>query len=80
MHDDIYGTYAGGPHGPSPDDIIDRDLTSPQFVSWTARREAKHLLEVVSHLWPDDKGMVDMADKAHDLICAIDDAIEGRTT
>ena len=58
-------------------DIIDRDLASPQFVSWTARREAKHLLEVVSHLWPDS----DMRAKAlrmFELACEIDDEIERR--
>jgi len=55
--------------------MIDRDLASPQFVSWTARREAKHLLEVVSHLRPDSE-MRQKALRAFELISEIDDAIE----
>ena len=56
-------------------EMIDRDLTSPQFVTWTARREAKHQLEVISHLWPDG-ALREKALKMFELACEIDDAVE----
>lgn len=57
------------------DEMNNRDLASPQFVSWSARREAKHLVEVVSHLYPDGQIKQD-ALNAFELICKVDDAIE----
>ena len=58
--------------------MIDRDLASPQFVSWQARKETKHLLDVVNHLYHDDKTMVQLAEMAYNCVCLIDDEIERR--
>ena len=67
---------------PAFDDVeqamIDRDLASPQFVSWQARKEAKHLLQVVRHLYPNDATMLQLAEMAHNCIILIDDEIEAR--
>lgn len=61
-------------------DMIDRDLANPEFVSWTARREARHLLDVVHQLFPDNAEIINLADRAHEMICTIDDGIEGWMT
>lgn len=58
-------------------EMMDRDLASPQFVSWTVRREARHLLEVVSQLYP-DSSMRLRALRLFELACDIDDEIERR--
>lgn len=55
---------------------IDRDLASPQFLSYAARCEAKRLLDLVKHLYADDEMMIGKAEFAFGLICDIDDAIE----
>lgn len=73
---DIIGKKAVNEDGPSEDDLIDRDLASPQFVSWTARREAGHLRDVVRTLWPHHEQMVEKAQRAFDLIAELDDEIE----
>jgi len=57
---------------------IDRDLASPQFVSWQARKEAKHLYDLVRHLYPDDATMLSLAQMAHNCIILLDDEIEAR--
>lgn len=74
--EDIIGKKATLDDGPSEDDIIDRDLASPQFVSWTARREARHLRDVVRTL-PQLGLLLPMAEEAVRLIDEIDDAITG---
>jgi hypothetical protein len=60
--------------------LIDRDLASPQFVSWQARKEVKHLLDVVKTLYPDDRAMLCVADVAYRSVCLLDDEIEARAT
>lgn len=55
--------------------MIDRDLASPQFVAWGAMQEAKRLLEVINHLWPDGQLRV-KAVKMFELACEIDEEIE----
>jgi hypothetical protein len=57
------------------EEMIDRDLASPQFATWTARREAKHQLEVISHLWPDGALRL-KALRMFELACEIDDTVE----
>ena len=76
---DIIGRKAVLDDGPSEDDLIDRDLASPQFVSWVARREVRHLLDVVKTL-PQFAGLVPMAEEAVRLVEEIDDGIEGYQT
>lgn len=73
---DIIGKKAELDDGPSEDDIIDRDLASPQFVSWTARREAKYLRDVVKTI-PQLRDLLPKAELAHNLIVEIDEALNG---
>lgn len=65
---------------PDADDMTDRDLASPQFVSWSARREANQLLKIIGMLYPDDADLIDRADRAHDLLCGIDDALDAKAS
>lgn len=73
---DIIGKKAVNEDGPSEDDLTDRDLASPQFVSWVARREVRHLRDVVNAL-PDLSGLKPLADEAVRVVDEIDDAISG---
>ncbi len=57
-------------------EIIDNDLASPQFVSWVARREVRHLRDVVRTL-PGLSNLIPMAEEAVRLVDELDDAIEG---
>lgn len=77
--EDIIGKKADDSDSPDPDDIIDRDLASPQFVSWSARKEVGQLHGVIHHL-PELSGLIPMADEALRLVQEIDDAIEGWST
>lgn len=73
---DTYGKKADDSDEPDAEDLTDRDLASPQFVSWSARREVRHLRDVVRTL-PAFSGLTAMADEAVRLVEEIDDAIEG---
>lgn len=73
---DTFGTKATD--GPTPDDQIDRDLATPHFVSWSARRESNALLQSVAANWPDDEDLIAKADRAHELLVEIDDAIAAK--
>lgn len=74
--ENIIGQRAVLPDGPSEDEIMDGDLASPQFVSWTARREAAHLRDVVKTL-PKLRELLPKAELVLNLIIELDDAIEG---
>lgn len=76
---DTYGKKADDSDEPDAEDLTDRDLASPQFVSWSARREVRHLRDVVRTL-PGLSGLTAMADEAVRLVEEIDDAIEGWVT
>lgn len=76
---DIIGKKASNDDGPSEDDLIDRDLASPQFVSWSARKEVRHLRDVVKTL-PYLASLLPMADEAVRLVDEIDAGIEGWET
>lgn len=72
---DIIGKKADPPNEPDEQDLIDRDLSSPEFVSYTARKEVRHLRDVVKTL-PGLSGLIPMADEAVRLVEEIDDAID----
>ena len=70
---DIFGTKASD--GMTPDDAIDRDLGRPEFVAYSARKEAGSLLRSIAANWPDDDDLIAKADRAHELLVEIDDRI-----
>lgn len=78
---DIIGKKAHDPPELTDDeqDRIDRDLASPQFVSWSARKEVRHLRDVVKTL-PYLASLLPMAEEAVRLVDEIDDGIEGWET
>lgn len=72
---EVIGARAPEDDGPTPDDQTDRDLATPHFASWSARRESGALLQSVAANWPDDDDLIAKSDRAHELLCEIDDAI-----
>lgn len=57
------------------EEIVDRDLGTPSFVSWSARREVANLARIVSHLYP-GSDLERNALQALDLVINIDDRLE----
>lgn len=76
---DIIGKKADDRDEPDEQDLIDRDLESPQFVSWVARKNVRHLRDVVKTL-PELAGLLPMAEKAVELVDEIDEGIDGWVT
>lgn len=70
----IYGGKSEDEDGPTPDDILDRDLATPHFVSWSALREMKNLHHII-HALPEYEHLRQMADECLTCMGHLDDHI-----
>lgn len=70
---EIIGQKAVLDDGPDEEDMTDRDLASPQFVSWSARREVRLLRDVIKTLAPTHVVMADLLARADDAVRLVDD-------
>ena len=73
-----FGAKAPDNDGPPPEDQTDRDLATPHFVSWSARRESNALLQTVAANWPEDEELIARCDRLHELAVEIDDRIAAK--
>ena len=79
--EDIIGKKAVLDDGPSEDDLIDRDLGTPEFVSYSALREARQLHGVIRTRFPSDTTLNHKVEQAVLLLRQIDETIhEGLAT
>ena len=67
--------YKSDPFPSIEDDMINRDLASPQFAAYALRSEASRFMDIMNHLYP-DTDLQRMARIIFDLSCQIDDQME----
>ncbi|OPZ61770.1 MAG: hypothetical protein BWY85_02301 [Firmicutes bacterium ADurb.Bin506] len=72
---DTIGKKTDPPNEPDEQDLIDRDLASPQFVSYSAVNQARNLRDVVKTL-PELREMLPKAELALNLLIELDNAID----
>lgn len=57
------------------DEMMNRDLASPQFAAYALRTEASRFMEIMNHLYP-DTDIQRIARVVFDLACQLDDRLE----
>jgi hypothetical protein len=67
--------YATNPFPTDEDEMMNRDLASPQFATWTLRSEASRVMEIANHLYPDTE-IQDLARAIFHLAQMLDDKVD----